>query len=90
MKKYGDGRWVAQWNTAVFHQNLFGYVEEEETVRSFRAKNAGNKIFINTCAHFFPDQLGARSCHLAHLRWQHLQVHREIGTRVSTHLHIYS
>jgi hypothetical protein len=31
-KVWGDGNWVAQWVTAVFHQNMFGYLVEKQIV----------------------------------------------------------
>ncbi|PPQ82400.1 hypothetical protein CVT25_008361 [Psilocybe cyanescens] len=29
---FGDGRWVAQWGTAVFHTGLFGGIDHKETM----------------------------------------------------------
>ncbi|KAF9477334.1 hypothetical protein BDN70DRAFT_914197 [Pholiota conissans] len=29
---FGDGKWVAQWNTAVFHTGLFGAPDHKETI----------------------------------------------------------
>ncbi|KAH9483586.1 Alpha-(1-6)-linked fucose-specific lectin [Psilocybe cubensis] len=29
---FGDGRWVADWNTAVFHTGLFGGIDHKETI----------------------------------------------------------
>ena len=77
-KDFGDGNWVAQWSTDVFHQGLFGYLNETPMVSS----SAYQRNYSHKPARETLDQHGARSCHRPHLRWHYLQVHWEIGKRI--------
>ena len=58
VKDWGDGNWVAQWGTAVFHQgSLFNYLTEKPIV-SFGVLS-GENFFTNLRVNLL-DQYGAR------------------------------
>ena len=76
-KDYGDGNWVAQWNTDVLHEGLLGYLTKNRWL-VWSAKQREIYKFARESL----DQHGTCCCHRAHLRWRCLQVHREIGMRI--------
>ena len=74
-QRWGDGNWVAQWNTNVFHQALFGQEFNVSSPHWVKWQCFDEKLPLG--------RDGPGSCQKANLRRRFLQVHRQLGERAA-------